>query len=171
MHGGGGGWNSSGMTHWLPDFQAGAQPVSLPPAPGTVPLSMMKRILHPIWSACKLRLSPIARAVVFFAQLCASCFSSCPCLCRLDRIFKHQLSELMFDGDCRRKFEFSSEPVCAHWALLWPSTLRLARPSRLRPLHLRACGLSVEAQEQVPGFKEGRSVLGPPLFSVIDRAP
>jgi hypothetical protein len=26
--------------------------------------------------------------------------------------------ELMFDGDCRRKFNFSSEPVCAHWALL-----------------------------------------------------
>jgi hypothetical protein len=32
-HGGGDGWNSSGMI-WLPDFQAGAQPVSLPPAPG-----------------------------------------------------------------------------------------------------------------------------------------
>jgi hypothetical protein len=24
----------------------------------------------------------------------------------------------MFDGDCRRKFDFSSEPVGAHWALL-----------------------------------------------------
>jgi hypothetical protein len=32
--------------------------------------------------------------------------------------FKHQFPELMFDGDCRRKFDFSSEPVCAHWALL-----------------------------------------------------
>ena len=58
----------------------------------------------------------------FFAQLSTNCFSSCSCLCLLDRIFKHQLSDLMFDGDCRRKFDFSSEPVCAHWALLWPST-------------------------------------------------
>jgi len=40
----------------------------------------------------------------FFARLSASCFSSCSCLCLLERIFKHQLSELMFDGDCRRKF-------------------------------------------------------------------
>ena len=56
-------------------------------------------------------------------------------LCRLDRIFKHQLSELMFDGDCRRKFEFSSEPVRAHWPLLWLSTLRLARPGQLQPPH------------------------------------
>jgi hypothetical protein len=59
----------------------------------------------------------------FFARLSANCFSSCSCLCRLDRIFKHQFSNLMFDGDCRRKFDFSSEPVFAHWALLWPSTL------------------------------------------------
>src|SRR6476659_9371096 len=57
-----------------------------------------------------------------FAQLSANCFSSCSCLGLLGRIFKHQFSELMFDGDCRRKFDFSSEPVCAHWALLWPST-------------------------------------------------
>src|SRR5205814_1133815 len=62
----------------------------------------------------------------FFAQLSASCFGSCSCLCLLERIFKHQLSELMFDGDCRRKFEFFSEPVRAHWPLLWASTLRLA---------------------------------------------
>jgi hypothetical protein len=53
----------------------------------------------------------------FFAQLSANCFSSCSCL--LDRIFKHQFSDLMFDGDCRRKFDFSSEPVCAHWAFLY----------------------------------------------------
>src|SRR6188508_743596 len=25
----------------------------------------------------------------------------------------------MLDGDCRRKFDFSSKPVRAHWALLW----------------------------------------------------
>jgi hypothetical protein len=37
----------------------------------------------------------------FFAQLSANCFSSCPCLCLLECIFKHQLSELMFDGDRR----------------------------------------------------------------------
>jgi hypothetical protein len=55
----------------------------------------------------------------FFAQLSTNCFSSCSCLCLLGRIFKHQFSELMFDGDCRRKFDFSSEPMCAHWALLW----------------------------------------------------
>jgi hypothetical protein len=30
----------------------------------------------------------------------------------------HQHSELMFDGDCCRKFDFSSEPVIAHWTLL-----------------------------------------------------
>jgi hypothetical protein len=54
----------------------------------------------------------------FFAQLSANCFSSCSCLCLLDRIFEHQFSELMFDDHCRRKFDFSSEPVRAHWALL-----------------------------------------------------
>jgi len=27
------------------------------------------------------------------------------------RIFKHQVYDLMFDGDCRRKFDFLSEPV------------------------------------------------------------
>ena len=47
-------------------------------------------------------------------------------LCRLDRIFKHQLSELMFDDDCRRKLDFSSEPVRTHWPLLWPSILTYA---------------------------------------------
>ena len=76
----------------------------------------------------------------FFAQLSANCFSSCPCLCLLECIFKHQLSELMFDGDCRRKFEFSSESVRAHWPLLWPSTLRLACPRPIAtaaPPHLR----------------------------------
>jgi hypothetical protein len=31
-HGGGDGWNSSGMRHWLPDFQAGALGASQPPA-------------------------------------------------------------------------------------------------------------------------------------------
>ena len=40
-HGGGAGWNSSVMTHWLPEFQAGAQPVSLPPAPGAGPLPVI----------------------------------------------------------------------------------------------------------------------------------
>ncbi len=54
-------------------------------------------------------------------------------LCRLDRIFKHQLSELMFDDDCRRKLDFSSEPVRTHWPLLWPSTLILT-PGTSRPI-------------------------------------
>jgi hypothetical protein len=29
----------------------------------------------------------------------------------------HPHSDLMFDGDCRRKLDFSSEPVCAHRVL------------------------------------------------------
>jgi hypothetical protein len=29
----------------------------------------------------------------------------------------------MLNGDCRRKFDFSSKPVCAHWAPLWPNVL------------------------------------------------
>src|SRR5436190_7175068 len=37
----------------------------------------------------------------------------------------------------------------------------LARPGQLRPLRPRTCGLPVEPQEQVSGFKEGRSVLEP----------
>jgi hypothetical protein len=47
MHGGGDGWNSNGMTHWLPDFQAGAQLVSLPPGAWHWPLPMMaKNVAH-----------------------------------------------------------------------------------------------------------------------------
>src|SRR5947199_9431548 len=46
----------------------------------------------------------------------------------------------------------------------------LARPGQLRPLHPRTCGLSVEPQEQVSGFKEDRSVLGA-FFIFNDRAP
>ena len=42
----------------------------------------------------------------FFAQLSANCFSSCFCRCLLERIFKHQFSDLMFDGDRRGKREF-----------------------------------------------------------------
>jgi len=45
-HGGGGGWNSRVMTCWLPDFQAGAQPVSLPPTPGTGPLPVIVAYKH-----------------------------------------------------------------------------------------------------------------------------
>jgi hypothetical protein len=50
----------------------------------------------------------------FFARLSANCFSSCSCRCRLERIFKHQFSDLMFDGDRRGKREFSSKPICVH---------------------------------------------------------
>ena len=35
--------------------------------------------------------------------------------CFLDFILSHPHSNLMFDGRCRRKFDFSSEPVCSHW--------------------------------------------------------
>src|SRR5947209_12040486 len=34
--------------------------------------------------------------------------SSDLCLCFLDRIFRHQLSDLVFDNECRRKLEFLS---------------------------------------------------------------
>ena len=34
-------------------------------------------------------------------------------------ILSHQHSDLMLDGNCRRKFDFSSKPVRAHLALLW----------------------------------------------------
>jgi len=44
--GGGDGWNSRVMTCWLPDFQAGAQPVSLPPTPGTGPLPVIAAYKH-----------------------------------------------------------------------------------------------------------------------------
>ena len=54
----------------------------------------------------------------FFAALSATCFSSCVSLCFLGLILSHQHSELMFDGDRCRKFDFSSEPVIAHWTLL-----------------------------------------------------
>jgi hypothetical protein len=54
----------------------------------------------------------------FFAQLSANCFSSCFRLCRPDRLFEHQLSDLMFDGNRRREFDLSSEPACLHWGLL-----------------------------------------------------
>src|SRR6476661_7978012 len=50
----------------------------------------------------------------FFAALSATCFSSCVNLCFLGLILSHQHPELMFDGDRCRKFDFSSEPVCAH---------------------------------------------------------
>jgi hypothetical protein len=50
-HGGGDGWNSSGMI-WLPDFQAGAQPVSLPPTPGAGPLPVMIGYKHH-YAECK----------------------------------------------------------------------------------------------------------------------
>jgi hypothetical protein len=47
-----------------------------------------------------------------------SSFSPCFSLCLLDLILSHPHSDLMFDGDCGRKFDFSSEPMRAHWALL-----------------------------------------------------
>src|SRR6266446_2878845 len=47
-------------------------------------------------------------------EMLQPCFS----LCFLGLILGHQHSELMFDGDRRRKFDFSSEPVIAHWTLL-----------------------------------------------------
>jgi ubiquitin C-terminal hydrolase len=42
----------------------------------------------------------------------------CFCPCFLACIFAHQLSQLMFDGDSRRKLELSSEMMRAHWLLL-----------------------------------------------------
>src|SRR5205807_3764253 len=39
----------------------------------------------------------------------------CFCRCFLACIFGHQLSELMFDSDSRRKLELSSEMMRAHW--------------------------------------------------------
>jgi hypothetical protein len=53
------------------------------------------------------------------AGLSATCFSPCFRLYFLDLIFSHPHSDLMFDGDCRRKFDFSSEPMSAHWVLLY----------------------------------------------------
>jgi hypothetical protein len=41
---GGDGWNSSDMKVGLPEFQAGAQPVSLPPTPSAGPLPVMNQI-------------------------------------------------------------------------------------------------------------------------------
>jgi hypothetical protein len=41
---GGDGWNSSDMRVGLPEFQAGAQPVSLPPTPSAGPLPVMNQI-------------------------------------------------------------------------------------------------------------------------------
>jgi len=42
MHGGGDGWNSSGMTHRLPDFQAGARIGLSATGAWRRPLPMMK---------------------------------------------------------------------------------------------------------------------------------
>jgi hypothetical protein len=39
-----------------------------------------------------------------------ACFGLGPC----DLVSRHQRSELMLDGHCRRKLYPSSEPVCAH---------------------------------------------------------
>ena len=39
----------------------------------------------------------------------------CVCPRFVARIFGHQLSELMFDSDSRRKLELSSKMMCAHW--------------------------------------------------------
>src|ERR1043165_465648 len=53
-----------------------------------------------------------------FAGLsCASCFSPRLGLRPRNLILSHQRSDLMFDGDGRRKLDPSSESVCAHWAL------------------------------------------------------
>jgi hypothetical protein len=54
----------------------------------------------------------------FFAQLRANCSSSCFRVCLLGRLFEHQFSDLMLDGNRRRKFDLSSEPACVHWKLL-----------------------------------------------------
>ena len=54
------------------------------------------------WSPCNYVSARLHERSCFFAQLSANCFSSCSCLCLLDRIFKHQLSDLMFDGDIFR---------------------------------------------------------------------
>jgi hypothetical protein len=53
----------------------------------------------------------------FFAGS-AKYFSPCFRLYPLDLILSHPHSDLMFDGDSRRKFDFPSEPVRAHWVLL-----------------------------------------------------
>jgi hypothetical protein len=41
-------------------------------------------------------------------------FSTRCFLCFLDQVFKHQCSQLMFDDDCRGKFDFLSEPMRLH---------------------------------------------------------
>ena len=43
------------------------------------------------------------------------------CFCKL--ILRHQHPDLMLNGDCRRKFDLSSEPVRAHVAPLWLNPL------------------------------------------------
>jgi hypothetical protein len=50
----------------------------------------------------------------FFAHLSPNCFSSCCYPCLLDQVFKNQPSDLMFDGDCGGKLEFSSKPMRVH---------------------------------------------------------
>jgi hypothetical protein len=40
-------------------------------------------------------------------------------LCFLNLVLSREHSDLMLDGDRRRKFDFPSKPVRAHWALLW----------------------------------------------------
>src|SRR5712692_6972191 len=58
----------------------------------------------------------------FFAAWPAKHFSPCFSVCLLDLMLSHPHSDLLFDSDCRRKLDFSSEPVRAHWALLWSGT-------------------------------------------------
>jgi hypothetical protein len=48
-------------------------------------------------------------------QMLASRRFYCFCPCFLACIFDHQLSELMFDSDSRRKLDLSSEMMRAHW--------------------------------------------------------
>jgi hypothetical protein len=74
------------------------------------------RLTYP--EACSLRTGLLDERLPFAGPSCASCFSPCIGLHPRNLVLSHQRSDLMFDGHCRRKFYLSSEPVCAHWALL-----------------------------------------------------
>jgi hypothetical protein len=85
----------------------------------------------------------------------ARCFSPCFSLYPRHLVASHQRSDLMLDGHCRRKFYLSSEPVRAHWVLLW-STFDCFREPHKRILYFDGFWISKKARLRARAFSCSR---------------
>ena len=108
-----------------------------------VPLSVLNKVVLPMSEAKPVPAGSLDEQLLLARLLSAKDFCPCFNLGPLGLVASHQRSDLMLDGPCRREFYLSSEPVCAHWALL-----------------SSAVDCFLEPYQRVLDFTEGRSRAG-----------